>query len=159
MRIPKSCVYAVQTVLYLALVPPDRPYVPVRRVAADLEISPTFLVKILQGLVREGIVRTYRGPRGGLALAREPDEITLMDIARATGHEGLFEACVLGLDGCGEEAPCPLHDDWEAVRRRMRTAFRMTDVARLRDAVRAGRMRIADAVAVPVRVDPSVDPA
>jgi Rrf2 family protein len=41
------------------------------------------LEPVLQTLVREGILKAQRGPRGGYKLAREPDRITSEDILRA----------------------------------------------------------------------------
>jgi DNA-binding IscR family transcriptional regulator len=40
---------------------------------------------VLQALVREGILKGIRGPRGGYALAREHKRITAEDIVRAAG--------------------------------------------------------------------------
>ncbi len=145
MRMPKTCVYAIQAVLYLALREEPEALVPVRRVGEALGIPPAVLVKLLPPLVEEGIVRTGRGPRGGVGLAGAPGDITLLDVIEASGHGDLFESCVLGLDGCGDEQPCPLHREWESVRRRMHATFAMTTIARLRDAVRRGAMRITDA--------------
>ena len=46
-------------------------------------IPPRFLEQIFQDLKRAGLVTSKRGPRGGYALAREPDEIRVGDIVRA----------------------------------------------------------------------------
>lgn len=46
-------------------------------------IPPRFLEQIFQDLKRAGIVNSKRGPRGGYALAKGPDEITLGDVIRA----------------------------------------------------------------------------
>lgn len=46
-------------------------------------IPPRFLEQIFQDLKRAGLVTSKRGPRGGYALALEPEEIRLGDIIRA----------------------------------------------------------------------------
>ncbi|KPK14267.1 MAG: hypothetical protein AMJ62_13495 [Myxococcales bacterium SG8_38] len=46
-------------------------------------IPPRFLEQIFQDLKKAGLVTSKRGPRGGYALAMEPDAIRLGDIVRA----------------------------------------------------------------------------
>ena len=41
----------------------------------------------------------------------------------------LFETCVLGLPGCGEQKPCPLHEQWSTVRTCVHTAFEETTLS------------------------------
>ena len=41
--------------------------------ARMLGISKSFLAKILQGMAREGILKSFKGAKGGFALARKPD--------------------------------------------------------------------------------------
>jgi hypothetical protein len=36
----------------------------------------------------------------------------LYEIVVAIDGEDLFRECVLGLPGCGDATPCPLHDEW-----------------------------------------------
>jgi len=48
--------------------------------AEQLCASEAHIFKVLQQLVRAGLLRSKRGPHGGYMLARSPDEITLMDV-------------------------------------------------------------------------------
>jgi Rrf2 family protein len=48
-------------------------------------LSPRYLETVLQALVRDGILKGTRGPRGGYELAREKRSITADDILRAAG--------------------------------------------------------------------------
>jgi Rrf2 family protein len=56
-------------------------------------LPPRHLETVLQALVREGILKGLRGPRGGYELARERRRITAADVVRAamtaTGEDGL----------------------------------------------------------------------
>jgi Rrf2 family transcriptional regulator, iron-sulfur cluster assembly transcription factor len=56
-------------------------------------LPPRHLETVLQALVRAGILKGVRGPRGGYELARERRKITAGDIVRAamtaTGEDGL----------------------------------------------------------------------
>ena len=50
------------------------------RIASALEVSEAHLSKVLQRLVRVGLVRSVRGPKGGFALGRSPEEVTLLEV-------------------------------------------------------------------------------
>ena len=54
-----------------------------KTIAEAQAISPQFLVQILLQLKRGGIVRSTRGASGGYRLAREPEDISLLDIVTA----------------------------------------------------------------------------
>ncbi|WP_433566317.1 RrF2 family transcriptional regulator [Nocardia sp. CA-151230] len=60
------------------------------RLAEIFELPPEYLKKRLQPLVREGILDSTPGARGGYRLARAPERITLMDVVAAV--EGRTEA-------------------------------------------------------------------
>jgi Rrf2 family protein len=111
----RACEYGLRAILHLAT-KPDRKPVLVRHVAAELNISPSFLAKIVQVLGRRGFIRSTRGPGGGVALARSPQQITLLQVIEALDGTGFEETCVLGIPGCTDEAPCPLHDRWGSIR-------------------------------------------
>ncbi len=101
---------------------PARGYVPIKELARELQISFHFLTKVLQILTQANILKSYRGPNGGIALARSGRDIRLKDIVQAIDGNKLFENCVLGLSGCGTLKPCPLHDTWD----RLRTSLEQT---------------------------------
>ncbi len=42
-----------------------------------LNISRSFLAKVLQGLAREGILKSYKGAKGGFALNQKPEDISI----------------------------------------------------------------------------------
>ncbi len=54
-----------------------------KALAARHELPPRHLETLLQALVRAGILKGLRGPRGGYELARERRRITAGEIARA----------------------------------------------------------------------------
>lgn len=112
---------------------PTREYVSIRTVSDELDIGFSFLTKVFQQLNDAGLLTSKRGPGGGVALTRRPDQIRLYDIVVAIDGDDLFEECVLGLPGCGEAEPCPLHDHWTEVRGRLETTFRTTTLAEVPD--------------------------
>lgn len=69
--------------------------------SATLGISRSFLAKILQRLTKAGILASYKGMKGGFALAKEPSEITILEIVKAVedNSPSIFD-CSSGMDGC-----------------------------------------------------------
>ena len=63
---------------------PQRP-IAAKSLASRHGLPPRHLETVLQALVREGILRGIRGPRGGYELAREREHVTARDILRASG--------------------------------------------------------------------------
>lgn len=126
----KSCEYGLRAALYLASL--DREgYVPIRTISDELGISFPFLTKIFQQLNEAGLLTSHRGPNGGVALTKTPGEIPLYDIVVAIDGRDLFEECVLGLPGCGDAEPCPLHDQWSEEKERIEQVFRDRTLADL----------------------------
>ena len=141
MLLSRGCEYGLRAAIYVAR--QDRAsYVPIREISGDLEISFHFLTKVLQQLNEAKIIESFRGPRGGVRLARSASEITLKDIVLAVDGPSLFTECVLGLPGCGNQVPCPLHEDWSEQRDRLEELLRSTTLAQTTLAIVAGGLRI-----------------
>jgi Rrf2 family iron-sulfur cluster assembly transcriptional regulator len=111
MLLSKSCVYGLRASIYLAT-KENNDFVPIKKMSETIEISHHFLTKILQQLTAEGLLDSYKGPNGGVRLNKPASEITLMDLVLAIDGQGLFTQCALGLPGCSNINPCPLHDKW-----------------------------------------------
>lgn len=110
-----ACQYGLRAVIHLAKAT-DKGFVPVREISSALHVSHAFLAKILQQLVSENILVSLRGPSGGVKLAKPASRIVLNDIVIAIDGRKVFHSCALGLPGCGEQAPCPMHEAWSAIR-------------------------------------------
>ncbi|WP_022835875.1 RrF2 family transcriptional regulator [Salisaeta longa] len=137
-----SCEYGLRAALYLAHL--DRAgYVSIRTISDELDISFPFLTKIFQQLKAASLVESMRGPKGGVRFTRPADEITLREIVVAIDGSDLFETCVLGLPGCSDEAPCPLHDRWTTERSRLETLFTHATLADMADQIDSFNARLA----------------
>jgi Rrf2 family protein len=124
---------AVKALMHMALSPGAGPFTP-QAVAARVGCSPAYLAKTLGQLAKQGILRSRRGAQGGVELARDPSEITLLAIVETC--QGLLVAnhCESIGDACGPV--CAFHRAmWE-----VREATRETLV----------RWTLADLVARPV---------
>jgi Rrf2 family protein len=74
-------------------------------IASRLNVSEAHLAKVLQRLVKVELLQSVRGPKGGFQLARDPDEITLLQIYEAIDGPMKEGTCVLGLPIC-ERVSC-----------------------------------------------------
>jgi Rrf2 family protein len=82
--LPRKGVLAIAAVIDIALNARGRP-VAAKSLASRHRLPPRHLEPVLQALVRHGILKGIRGPRGGYELAREQRRITVDDILRAAG--------------------------------------------------------------------------
>jgi len=115
MRFGHSAEAAIRAALYLASRPPGE-LSSIKDIAASTKLSKPYLSKVIQQLAREGLVRTFRGPGGGIELRKPPEAITLWSLVRATEGPGDPDRCALGIGNCSPKAPCPLHERWMPLR-------------------------------------------
>lgn len=87
-------------------------FVTIRELSDELDISFYFLTKVLQHLTKSEILVSYKGPNGGVKLARPGNRITFMEIVESIDGSKIFDDCALGFTNCGILNPCPLQKDW-----------------------------------------------
>jgi len=141
--ISKSSEYGLRAALYIAG-RPEGEYVSIGEMSKVLGISFHFLTKILQKLTQGGLLKSMRGAKGGIALAKPPEQISLLDIVENVEGPDLFGGCILGLVGCGVKKPCPLHRHWARERTRIEAMFRKMTLQRLARETARDHLRLAD---------------
>src|SRR5262245_35945834 len=99
--------YALRAAVHLATQEEGRFFL-ARDMAEATQIPPAYLAKILQALVKEGLLTSQRGLHGGFRFSRSIAEITLAQVIGAIENLERFEQCILGQAECTEEAACPL---------------------------------------------------
>ena len=85
-------------------------------IAARQGIPEPYLDQLLTTLRRAGFIRSVRGPQGGHALVREPNELKLSEVIGVLEGSLSPIACLDEPDGCGKPGFCPQREVWEAVR-------------------------------------------
>ena len=101
-----------------------------RRIASDLQVSEAHLSKVLQRLGKVGLVNSTRGPKGGFALARKAEDITLLDVYEAIDGPLVTNSCLLGTQICGGER-CILGDLLETIDNQVREYLTTTRLPEL----------------------------
>lgn len=83
-----------------------------RQISTEMHIPYKTLTLVLAGLVAEGLLVAKHGPNGGYRLARDPSDISVLDIVEAAEGPATFDHCVLRDGPCDWEQTCPVHDTW-----------------------------------------------
>jgi len=110
MQITRQADYAVRAIMYLAKQGSDK-RAATSHIAEKQDIPLSFLAKIIAQLSVAGLLQTMRGARGGVALARDPDEISLLEVVEAIDGPIQLNECVNGSYQCSI-VDCPVHDIW-----------------------------------------------
>lgn len=127
MQITRQADYAVRAVLYLAKLG-NTERAATSTIAEEQRIPPSFLAKIISQLSIAGLLHTSRGARGGVTLAHEPRDISLLEVIEAIDGPIQLNECI-GDDGlCSFDGECPLRPVWceaqdELVKRLKGTTF------------------------------------
>ena len=112
MVITRATEYAIRTIIYLAQQPRDQ-VVLKKDICRTQGVTPAFLTKILQPLIKSGIVSSQRGVGGGFLLAKDAEKITLLDIFQAQEGDLKLNHCLIDSEFCARDAFCAAHEIWE----------------------------------------------
>lgn len=117
-----ACKDAIRAIIYIAKNNKDD-FISINKIAKELNLSFYFLSKILQKLVKGELLKSYRGPNGGVKLAKSAEDIRLIDIIEMTDGTKFFRECILGLEKCSDDNPCPIHYMWADKRGEIQKMF------------------------------------
>ncbi len=113
----KSFSYAIRSILYLSLLNEEKPKAQLDEIAEVLNVPRYFLGKVMNRLVKEGILSSVKGHRGGFSINENTLSIKLTVILGLTGDSLRADLCVLHLGACDSTNPCPVHKRIEPLRR------------------------------------------
>lgn len=130
MQISRKVDYALRAIIYLAVQKHDRP-VSVNEIASRRRIPRKFLEKIIQDLIRSGLVKSHRGAHGGYTLTRTPDGVTFRDIIESVEGPISLNVCVSEQQDCSVIATCNMQRIWQEGQRRLLEFFADTTLADL----------------------------
>ena len=107
MQITRQADYAMRAVMYLSKLGPDR-RAATSQIAEEQRIPPSFLAKIVSQLSVAGLLQTSRGARGGVSLARPPEEISFLEVVEAIDGPILINECVADGGSCNFGDTCAM---------------------------------------------------
>lgn len=120
--------YALRAMLYLGERAGAGP-IRVDEIADDLAVPRNYLSKILHILVKEKVLFSLRGPKGGFELARPTKAVTLYEVVEPFHDIEARRTCLLGRKECSDIYPCVIHDRWKGVATEVARFFRETSLA------------------------------
>ena len=123
--LPKTAEYALRATVWLARTP-DEPE-SADHLAEAIQVPRRYLHKVLQDLVKAGLVRSQPGPGGGYQLDRDPQAITILDVVNAVGRIERIRSCPLGLQS--HTSLCPLHRELDKAYATVQEAFASVTLA------------------------------
>lgn len=131
MFLSKSFGYALRGILYVALMQDEKRRVQIDEIATQLSVPRHFLGKIMQQVVKAGLLHSTKGPYGGFSLTDVTLNSPIIKLLEITDDMSQFNICVLKLKACNSSNPCPLHYEMEDIRNRMLSVFHKTTIGDL----------------------------
>ena len=109
--------YGFRIVLYLSRQPENK-RIEALEMSQNEKIPERFLFKIMRKLSAAGIVKSYRGAKGGYALGRGPENITMADVVEAVEGPICVNVCFKGENHCNKSAVgyCVVHQELAKLR-------------------------------------------
>ena len=128
MQITRQADYAVRAVLHLAHIKNGERATTIA-VAKEQRIPSSFLPKIISQLSIAGLLHTSRGARGGVTLARDPRDITLLEVVEAIDGPIQLNECAAEGGVCSFEDNCPIRSVWCEAQDELIARLKKTDFA------------------------------
>lgn len=122
--------YAVRAMLALAR-NSSQGLLSARRISGAMGIPVRFLPQVLADLQRAGLVEAAPGRKGGYRLARNPDEVSLLEVIEAVEGDSRRRSCVLRGGPCGQDGTCDVHHIFYVGQEALRGTFATATLADL----------------------------
>lgn len=120
--------YALRAVAFLTSQMPEAQTTP--QIAAATKVPESYLSKVLQALVRAGIVHSKRGVGGGMTLAKNPETLSILEVVNAVDPIKRITSCPLELKSHGVRL-CPLHKRLDQAYEMVEQAFAKTTLSEI----------------------------
>src|SRR5690349_2455783 len=130
LRLSKKADYALIAMKHLAL-HSDRGASSAREIAQEYDIPIELLAKVLQRLVRRGLLVSHHGTRGGYRLARQAGLVSVADVIQAIDGPVTITACSTEDGRCEQYSRCNVRDPLWRVRERILAALGGCTIAEL----------------------------
>lgn len=120
--------YALRTITWLSA--QDGEPRTAKEIAAVTSVPQGYLSKVLQTLVKAGLVSSQRGLNGGYLILKKPTEISVLEVINVIDPFQRITTCPLGKEHSGKEL-CPLHAKLDAAVAEIEAVFAETMVSEL----------------------------
>jgi Rrf2 family transcriptional regulator, cysteine metabolism repressor len=122
--------YASRALLDLALHRLEEPVL-LKDIAKRQQISLSYLEHLITPLIAKGIIRSVKGPKGGICLAKAPKEIKLSEVIQLFEGSNAPVACVDNPDLCSRYELCVMRDIWSEITQAVNSILESTTLQNL----------------------------
>ncbi len=113
----KTCQAALKSIAFLASPDSLKNKYAIKELAVVVAENDHTLGKVLQMLVKNGIISSLKGPKGGIYLEPKQMKIPVLKIVEAVDGKFEFNQCAMGFSKCAEKNPCAFHHEFKKSRR------------------------------------------
>jgi len=106
----KTFGYALRGILYVAMYNKDNRKVQLEEISSELNVPRYFMGKIMNKMVRQGVLESVKGHNGGFNIREHTLNISLLKLCELTGEPVNTNSCILDFKTCRSDNPCPLHE-------------------------------------------------
>jgi Rrf2 family protein len=131
LRLSKKADYALMAMKHLALKTDHGSASSAREIAEQYDIPIELMAKVLQRLVRSGLLSSHHGTRGGYQLSRPADAISVADVIQAIDGPLRVTACSTDDEQCDQFAKCNVRDPLWRIKERILDALRSCTIAEI----------------------------
>lgn len=139
-----TCKASVKAVIYLALKFESGEKTSIKAIAEYTGTNEHTAGKLLQTLVKQGIINSAKGPNGGFYLSNDQLRQPVIRIVEAIDGNNVFKECGLGLSKCSSSHPCPIHNEYQNARNIIEKIFQEKKVFNLCEPVSSGLAHLID---------------
>src|SRR5688500_16760787 len=130
LRLSKNADYALIAMKHLAQ-KRDVAQTSAREIAEQYDIPIELMAKVLQRLVRTGLLVSTQGTRGGYALSRPSADITIADVIQAIDGPFTVTACSTEKNDCEQYSKCSIRDPLWQIKERIVEALERVTIAEM----------------------------
>ena len=130
LRLSKKADYALMAMKHLAQ-KDGAPSICAREIAEQYDIPIELMAKVLQRLVRTGLLVSTQGTRGGYTLGRPSAAISVADVIEAIDGPFTVTACSTEKNSCEQYGKCSIRDPLWQIRERIVAALGTVTIAEM----------------------------
>jgi FeS assembly SUF system regulator len=131
LRLSKKADYALIAMKHLAQKSSGAPSTSAREIAEQYDIPIELMAKVLQRLVRTGLLVSTQGTRGGYTLSRASSAISVADVIQAIDGPFTVTACSTEKSDCDQYSKCSIRDPLWQIKERIVEALGTVTMAEM----------------------------
>jgi Rrf2 family protein len=128
----KACEYGIRATIFIAQRSMKGRRSNLKEISEAITSPLAFTAKILQLLVKHNIIFSTKGATGGFEMAYHSfNTLNLKQLVHAIDGDGSTTSCIVGLNTCSRENPCPIHHKYVTIRTNLAIMLEEMTIAQL----------------------------